>query len=281
MIGGALQGCDPHGLRGIIDMIHVSENDSTYRTVERPPFLIARIFPSLYFYFFFLWIVVRSGRLAQKRLYDDERWHESSVDVLRLLERTGVRFEVKGLEHVKDADGPVIFIGNHLSMLETTILPSFVLPYLPTTYVIKQSLLEYPVFRHVMKSRDPIAVTRINPRSDLKTVLEEGVERLSRGISIIIFPQTTRTAFDPAQFSTIGVKLAKKSGVKVIPVALLTDAWENGKKLKDFGKINPSKTVHFAFGEAMEISGKGTDEHQKIIDFIQQHLSRWQSNRGG
>lgn len=261
-------------------MLKVSENDTTYKTVERPVSFIARLFPSLYFYLVFLWIVVRSGWLAKKGVYDDERWHASSVDVLRLLESVGVRFDVTGLEHVKEVNGPVIFIGNHLSMLETTILPSLVLPYMPITYVIKQSLLEYPVFKHVMQSRDPIAVTRVNPRNDLKTVLEEGAERLSRDISIIIFPQTTRTAFDPAQFSTIGVKLAKKAGVKVIPVALLTDAWENGKKMKDFGKINPSKAVHFAFGEAMEISGKGTEEHQRIIEFIQQHLGKWQNLRG-
>lgn len=260
-------------------MIQVSGNDSTYKTVKKPLAFVARMFPSMYFYLVFIWIVIRSGWLSKKGVYDDERWQASSIDVLRLLERVGVCFDVTGLENIKNVDGPVIFIGNHLSMLETTILPSLVLPYMPITYVIKQSLLEYPVFKHVMKSRDPIAVSRVNPRSDLKTVLAEGVERLSRDISVIIFPQTTRTAFDPAQFSTIGVKLAKKAGVKVIPVALLTDAWENGKKMKDFGKINPSKTVHFAFGEAIEISGKGTEEHQYIIDFILQHLSRWQGLR--
>ena len=73
------------------------------------------------------------------------------------------------------------------------------------------------------------------------------------------------------------VKLAKKAGVPVVPVALKTDAWGNGKRLKDFGRIDPLKKVYFSFGEPFEVKGKGTEEHQQIIDFIQGNLTKWQS----
>jgi len=36
-------------------------------------------------------------------------------------------------------------------------------------------------------------------------------------------------AFDPALFTSIGVKLAQRAGVPVVPLALLTDAWGNGR----------------------------------------------------
>jgi 1-acyl-sn-glycerol-3-phosphate acyltransferase len=143
---------------------------------------------------------------------------------------------------------------------------------------VKQSLLEYPVFRHVMRSRDPIAVNRTNPREDLKTVFEGGVERLRKGIALIVFPQTTRTpTFDPAQFNTIGVKLAQKAQVPVVPLALLTDAWGNGKYLKDFGKIDLAKKVYFAFGQPMAIHGRGNPEHEAIIAFITGKLREWRA----
>jgi len=132
------------------------------------------------------------------------------------------------------------------------------------------------IFKHVLRSRDPIIVGRTNPRDDFKAVMEGGVQRLKTGRSIIIFPQTTRTTvFDPKAFNTIGVKLAHKANVPVVPIALKTDAWGNGKYLKDFGKIDPSKKVYFAFGEPMLIQGTGAEEHHKVVEFISSKLQKW------
>ena len=248
----------------------------TYQSGHQPISLLGRSFPSIRFYPSFLWIVAKSGLKARRGSLNDESWAESSVEVLRLLEKVGITVEVTGGQNFNEPSSPVIIIGNHLSMLETMILPSIIVPYRPVTFVIKKSLLEYPVFKHIMRSRDPVAVSRTNPRQDLTTVLEEGKERLSRGISIIIFPQTTRAAFDPGQFSSIGIKLAKRAGVPVVPLALLTDAWRNGVYLKDFGRIDPSRKVYFSFGKAIEVKGKGIEEHHHIVDFIEQHLARWQ-----
>jgi 1-acyl-sn-glycerol-3-phosphate acyltransferase len=156
------------------------------------------------------------------------------------------------------------------------VLPAIISQFKDSTFVVKQSLVDYPVFKHIMRSRDPITVGRTNPRDDLKAVFEGGEERLKAGRSIVIFPQTTRTeVFDPGQFNTIGIKLAKKANVPVVPVALKTDTWGNGKYLKDYGKVDVSKTVHFEFGKPMIIAGRGTEEHQQIIDFISGRLKEW------
>jgi 1-acyl-sn-glycerol-3-phosphate acyltransferase len=187
-----------------------------------------------------------------------------------------VYFEITGIEHIEQLKGPCVFIANHMSVLETVILPVIIQPIKNVTFVVKQSLLNYPIFRHIMRSRDPISVNRTNPREDLKAVLEGGVERLKNGISIVVFPQTTRThSFDPTQFNTIGIKLAKRAKVPVVPVALLTDAWGNGKYLKDFGKIDPSKTVYFAFEKPIWIQNRGGEEHEAILQFISEKSQKW------
>ncbi len=260
-------------------MQNISTNDSTYKTNRNGSRFSKSLFPTLSFYPKFLTVVYRSSVKARRGEYDNEAWQQSSIKVLRKLESVGVEVDLQGLEHIKEIAGPVLFIGNHLSVMETVLLPSWIVPYKPFTYVIKQSLLEVPIFKHVMSCLDPIAVTRTNPRQDLKVVLEQGSERLARNLSIVIFPQTTRAAFNPEQFSTIGVKLAKRAGVPIVPLALLTDAWENGKISKDFGRIVPARKVHFAFGKALTVQGKGSDEHQQIIDFIQSHLALWQKER--
>jgi len=128
----------------------------------------------------------------------------------------------------------------------------------------------------VMRNRQPVVVGRDNPREDLKTVLEEGQKRLEANISIIIFPQTTRSVeFDPKKFNTLGVKLAKRCNVPVVPFALKTDAWGLGRRLKDFGPIRPEKTVHIHFGEPMQVKGSGKEEHNVIVEFIETKLAAW------
>lgn len=214
--------------------------------------------------------------MVLRGVYSDECWIESSLQVLDRLERAGIRVDISGVENLERLPGPVVFVGNHMSMMETMVLPLIIQPLVPVTYVIKQSLLEYPVFKHVMRSRNPIAVTRVNPRQDLKIVLEEGGGRLGKGISVIVFPQTTRShVFDRQQMSSIGVKLAKKAGVPVVPIALRTDCWRNGTLVKDCGRLDPSRTAYFKIGAPMVVEGKGDVEQETICAFIENSLREW------
>jgi 1-acyl-sn-glycerol-3-phosphate acyltransferase len=240
------------------------------------------LIPLLIFYCRFFGVVLRASRKAQKGVYSDSEWSKSSFEVLNLLEHMGVRFTVTGVDHLQKIAGPCVIIGNHMSIMETLVLPFFVQPIKKMTFIIKESLLRYPVFKHIMRSRNPIAVTRTNPRLDLKIVMEEGLEKLGQGISIIVFPQTTRSiSFDPEQMSSIGIKLAKKANVPIIPLALQTSAWNNGKFIKDFGDIDPSIAARFAFGEPIFVKGKGAEEHQMVIDFIEKKLKEWKNGRNG
>jgi len=252
----------------------------TYRTSpQHPRSLLARLspWPEPAFYPPVLRIVFRASRLARQGRYGDDQWVESSQGIIRVMESVGMQLTVEGLEHLRGLDGPVVFVGNHMSTLETFVLPSIIQPVRPVTFVVKESLLTYPVFGPVMRSRNPVAVGRSNPREDLKAVLEGGQERLARGISLIVFPQTTRTpVFDPEQFNTIGVKLAARAGVPVVPLALKTDAWGNGRKLKDFGKVNPSLPVHFRFGAPIPPEGKGAAAQEATVRFIRDALAEWE-----
>lgn len=250
-----------------------------YQTSPKSVSFLAKRFPALSFYPQFLTIVFRASAKAKRSRYDGIEWCQSSFGVLRALEKVGVYFEITGIAYVEQLESPCVFIANHMSVLETVILPVIIQPVKKVTFVVKQNLLNYPVFRHIMHSRDPIAVNRTNPREDLKAVLEGGIERLKNGVSIVVFPQTTRThSFDPAQFNTIGIKLARRAQVPVVPIALLTDAWGNGKYIKDFGKIDPSKKVYFAFGEPMWIQSRGSKDHEAIIQFIRGKLQTWREN---
>ncbi len=257
-------------------MESIAYENGLYKTAAPPVSFMGRMLPSLVFYVHAFSIVFRGSREAKRGRYGDAEWCRSSFDTLRALEKAGVFIEITGVENFTGLKGPCVFIGNHMSTLETFVLPTIIEPYKDVTFVVKQSLVDYPVFKYIMRSRNPVTVGRQNPRDDLRAVLEGGTERLKSGRSIIIFPQTTRRmVFDPAEFNTIGIKLAKRAGAPVVPIALKTDAWGNGKWLKDYGKVDPSKKVHIEFGKPLFIKDRGAEEHEQIVEFIKGKLREW------
>ena len=252
--------------------------DGIYQTEPRRVGLFSRLFPTISFFMRMPSIVLRAAWRAKRGRYDGQAWTDSSLEVLQALESVGVKFDIRGIEHLQAVDGPCLIVGNHMSTLETMILPGILQPLRETTFVVKQQLVTYPIFKHVMLSRNPIAVTQTDPRGDFKLMMTGGQERLASGVSLVVFPQGQRTnSWDPKQFNSIGTKLASKADVPIVPVALKTDAWAIGPIISDLGRIDPQKTVYFEFQPPITIEGRGTDENQAIIDFISQKLDEWQA----
>jgi len=247
-----------------------------YRTPENYSSWLTRHLPGIYFYSRTVLNILTAARRCKKNTYSIDKKIESSAGVLRTLERIGVEFVIENRSAFIDLKSPCIFVANHMSVLETFVLPCFIMPYRKITFVLKRSLTQYPIVKHIIHSLQPIVVDRKNPRQDLRAVLDQGFSYLKENISILIFPQTTRSLeFNPATFNTLGIKLAKKSQLPIVPIALKTDAWGIGRLFKDIGKIDPARRVRIAFGDPIYITGNGRQEHQNIIRFIEKKLKNW------
>jgi len=208
-----------------------------------------------------------------------EKWAEDSLTVMRRAEASGLRFHIENASAVTNLPGPCVVVANHMSTLETFCMPAILATHRPIAFVIKRSLTTYPIFQRIVNAVEPIAVDRVNPRDDFKAVMEQGQERLARGISVIVFPQTTRSLnLDRKAFNSIGIKLAKKAGVPVVPLALKTDAWGLGTLSKDYGAIRPEIPARFCFGDPMMIRGAGKNEHEEIMEFIHWKLTAWSAS---
>ncbi len=262
--------------------VDISPIAGTYQTTDGSARLPDRLFPTASVYWRFLEVVFRASAKSKRKVYSDTEWCRSSKITLLALERAGVQFDITGTEHLRDLESPCVFVANHMSVLETVILPIIIRPFKRVTFIVKDSLMTYPVFKHVLRTRQPIVVNRVNPRQDLKTVLKEGKTLLDKGISVIVFPQTTRSrTFDPDSFNTLGVKLAARAKVPVIPLALITDAWANGRWIKEFGRIHPARKVYFAFDAPITVEGRGTDAHERVIEFISSTIRMWRNTEHG
>lgn len=250
-----------------------------YHTPEKAHLTIKekiRLNNRFYFIRKYLGIVLKTRKQAVRKLYDTKAWTDSSFYIFRFIEETGGKFHITGMDNITKSPGPVLFISNHMSTLETMIFPCIIQPLREVTFVVKESLVKHPLFGDVMRSRDPIVVGRTDPRKDFETVMNQGAVKLAKGISIIIFPQSTRSLeFKPEEFNSLGIKLAKKAGIQVVPVAIKTDYWGNGRWIKELGPIDRHKPINIKFGEPFSIKGTGKEENQKIIDFIKSSLEEW------
>ncbi|HDL64707.1 MAG TPA: 1-acyl-sn-glycerol-3-phosphate acyltransferase [Proteobacteria bacterium] len=254
--------------------IHITNSD--YHSPAGKIGWLARVAPGLVFYMKMVRIVMGDSRAVRQELYTDDRWILGSRRIARALESVGIRINVENTASFIDLPSPCVFAGNHMSVLETFVLPGIIQPYRNITFVVKDKLLTYPIFKDVIAARRPIVVGRVNPRRDLEIVLKEGVKRLQASSSVMLFPQPTRDpVFIPAHFNSLGVKLARRAGVPVIPIAIKSNAWGIGRWIKDFGKISPQIPVHFAFGDPITVTGNGRAAQEKIVRFISGKLVEW------
>lgn len=206
-------------------------------------------------------------------------WSRATWRSLTLPERMGARVEIAGFENRSAHAGPVVYVCNHMSTLETMALPPILNPFGHIAVILKESLAKMPLIGPAICHVGAIAVSRRNPREDLRTVLEEGGRRIADGMSVLLFPQGTRSdEFNVHKFSSLGTKLAERAGVPVVPIACQSNFLGRGKAglLKDFGAVDPSRPLRFLCGPALDPKVLGAKETQeRAISFIAQTLESW------
>jgi 1-acyl-sn-glycerol-3-phosphate acyltransferase len=230
-----------------------------------------------YLHAHFIWEIIKGRWLVGKNRYDRAAWAATAYAIFKMVEGCNGRFQISGLDNIRALGHPVVFISNHMSSMEANLFGCLLPQPREVSFVIKESLTRYPIFGPVAEALAPITVGRRNPREDLQKVLAEGTHKLQNGRSIILFPQHTRTAtFVPSEFNSLGIKLAKRAGAPVVPVAVKTDFLSNGRYLRNFGALNRHKPIHFAFGSPFSVKNS-KQAHHHVLNFIQSHLDGWQT----
>lgn len=224
-------------------------------------------------------IVRICARCAIRHLFhkfDYDEWSKICMASVVFAEKLGGVVTFEGFERRAAYQGPVVYVSNHMSTLETMVFPTTLISFGKLAIILKKSLTETPLVGKAALHVGSIAVTRENAREDLKTVLEEGAKRLADGHSVLLFPQGTRQAvFDAKRFNSLGSKLAERAGVPVVPLAVKTDFLKTGKWIKDFGEVDPNKPIRFACGPVLPASLGARQTHDQSVAFITAKLKEW------
>lgn len=146
-----------------------------------------------------------------------------------------IKLEISGIENIPNQ--PCIIVANHQGVWESLFIQTLIIP---STSIIKKELLYIPFFGWGLAKMQPITINRRHRLSSLKKVITEGSKKLKHGISIIIFPEGTRS--DPYKginkFNNSYLKLATDNNCQIIPICHNSGKfWVNKKFTKHPGLI--------------------------------------------
>ncbi|MGO9419958.1 HAD-IB family hydrolase [Roseiarcus sp.] len=141
----------------------------------------------------------------------------SAISSDAMLAITGVDIEVQG-EHHLWAHRPSVFFINHQSMVEGYVLLSLLRR--GATGVAKKEVADIPLVGQILRALDVAFIDRSNTRSAIEA-MRPAVERLRRGVSVVIAPEGTRSATPKlGRFKKGAFHIAMQASAPIVPVVI-------------------------------------------------------------
>ncbi|MBI3076181.1 MAG: 1-acyl-sn-glycerol-3-phosphate acyltransferase [Deltaproteobacteria bacterium] len=153
-------------------------------------------------------LVDRSGRYMQ---FFGRIW---SLGVLRLA---GAQVEVHGRHHLRGEQAQVI-VANHQGYFDIFALLTVL--RMPNAWMLKQELLRIPIVGWCMARGGHVAVDRFDAARASRG-LGEAEAKLRQGISVVVFPEGTRSRDGQVQpFKKGAFLLALRNQAPILPISL-------------------------------------------------------------
>ena len=170
-----------------------------------------------------------------------------------------IRPQVIGLENMPQE--PCIILSKHQSAWETMTLQDYVPQGTYCVFVLKKELLHVPLIGWGLGAMKMISIDRSAGRDALRQVLTQGKKRLAEGISVVVFPEGTRTLpGESRRFKPGGAHLAASANAPAVPVAHNAGDFWTKRFAKQAGEITVS------IGPAIDPDGKTAEEINRLAE---------------
>lgn len=186
----------------------------------------------------------------------------------RLIVRSaGVKVTIENADRL-DSSSPQILMSNHQSFFDVFALAG----YLPVNlrFVAKKSLTRIPVLGQAMKAIGTIILDRKNHQQAIQS-LNQGAQKFSKGISILNFPEGTRSRNEEVgEFKKGGFVLAIKAGVPITPLSV-----QGGRRIlaPDSFRVHPGR-MHIVVGEQFDTSKYSLEEKESLMNEVRRTIIR-------
>ncbi len=197
-------------------------------------------------------IFVKSGNPLHKIA---RFWGRSILVVSR------IKVTVEGLSGI-DPQRPYIFMSNHQSNFDIPVL----LGHLAVQFrwLAKVELFKIPIFGHAMRKAGYINIDRNNRKSAIKS-LEVAAEKIKNGVSVLIFPEGTRTQDGKIRrFKKGGFVMAIDSGVPIVPVVI---SGAHAIMAKGKFRVNPGQ-IRMLIHEPIDTSTYTRETKEALMEHV-------------
>lgn len=134
-----------------------------------------------------------------------------------LVKSAGIKISMKGTENIQ-MNKSCIYVSNHSSYMDIPVLINAIKTDLALIY--KKELEKIPFFGPGMRRSPHVAIVRLHPKKAMRSI-DEALDKLQDGVSILVFPEGTRSETGELQdFKRGAFMLASRSGRPIIPVSV-------------------------------------------------------------
>jgi len=172
-----------------------------------------------------------------------------------------VKVTTVGTEHIP-VEGPVIYMGNHQSNFD--ILALTVAMPRRFSWLAKEELFRVPFLGGAMRRAGYIPLDRRDGRQALRSI-EEAARRIRDGVSVVIFPEGTRTHDGTLlPFKKGGFILASRAAVPVVPFTI-----NGGRAInpRDQLALYPGD-IRVTFAEPVQPKGMGNTDRELLREQV-------------
>ncbi|MDX1623306.1 MAG: lysophospholipid acyltransferase family protein [Gemmatimonadota bacterium] len=204
------------------------------------------------------WPLSPSGDLYLRYARIWSRWTLASL---------GIPITVEGRDRV-DPETPYLFMSNHRSTFD--IFALFVATEHPLRMVAKRAIFFIPIFGWSLWMCGFIPIDRTDREAAIRS-LEKAAERIRSGISVLVFPEGTRSPDGRLlPFKKGGFVMALQSGAPIVPVVVLGTG-----RIMPKGSIRVGKApVTVRFGEPIETAHRDLEDRDAVMAEVRFAMKR-------
>ena len=185
----------------------------------------------------------------------------------------GAKLKVVGEENLAPG-GNYVVASNHASLVDTPVLFRG-LP-MPIRFLAKKELLKVPFIGWYLQRNGHLTVSRGSIRSSLESMNEAARLIREQKLSVLIFPEGTRSVEQLHPFKEGAAYLAIQSGTPLAPVAVVGTRYVLPAKSSHFRPGN----VELRIGRPIPVEGYTLKKRGELTALLQQRVAELMGNPG-
>jgi 1-acyl-sn-glycerol-3-phosphate acyltransferase len=181
-----------------------------------------------------------------------------------LLRISRVKVRCRGLEKLER--GHYVFVGNHLSLMDTPV----VLANIPQQFLFLVNIkyVRLPFLGTHLRRAGHFPVDSSDTKASLRTLTEAAKRIRERGLSILMFPEGARATGAMQEFKEGAAVIAIKSGAPVVPFAL-----RGTREVLPVGSVHiRGGEVDLLFGEPIETRGLTLKDRAALTQLMRERV---------